>query len=457
MRYRDYLLFCLVAFSAPLLGFVQFSAAANPNVVIIFTDDQGYGDVGCYGAESFETPHLDRMASEGMRFTDFYVPASVCTPSRAALLTGCYPMRLGLGHRVLFPFSDTGLNLEEITLAEILKEQGYATACVGKWHLGHHEKFLPWNQGFDRYFGLPYSNDMDGHYYKGRDFQSPPIPLYDNKEVIERSPDQRFLTRRYTQQAIQFIEENKGGPFFLYLPHTMPHRPLRASPAFQGRSELGLYGDVIEELDWSVGQVLDSIRDLDLSEDTLVIFTSDNGPVAGAQSPNSAGPLRGRKNTTWEGGMREPCIMWWPGKIPAAARCQEMVTSMDFLPTIAKLAGAASPANRMIDGRDIWPLMAGESEAKSPHKVFYYYRDERLQAVRSGPWKLHVFRPEWKGKQHEPLLYNLRGDIGETTNLADEKPEVVERLLKLAEEARRDLGDAVTGAQGKNVRPVGEL
>jgi arylsulfatase A-like enzyme len=434
-----------------------------PNVVIVFTDDQGYGDVGCYGAEGYETPHLDRMAREGMQFTDFYVAAPVCTPSRAALMTGCYPKRLGLAYRVLFPYSVTGLNPEEITLAEILKGQGYTTAIIGKWHLGHHDTFLPTRQGFDYFFGTPYSNDMNNHYYAQQAFQAPPLPLYRQEEVIERDPDQHYLTRRYTEEALRFIDDHQEGPFFLYLAHNMPHRPMMASETFEGTTEHGLYGDVIAEIDWSVGQVLGKVRDLGLDEQTLVIFTCDNGPVvrAGMQlgyRSGSAGPLRGQKNTTWEGGMREPCLMRWPGKIPAGAVCSEVATTMDILPTVATLAGAQPPSDRIIDGRNIWPLMQGVPDAKSPHEAFYYYRDDRLQAVRSGPWKLHVYRPEWENaKDHPPLLYNLREDIGETEDVAGQHPDVVARLLALADKARGDMGDAVTGADGRNVRPVGRL
>jgi arylsulfatase A len=434
------------------------AARRSPNFVILFADDQGYGDVGAFGATGYQTPNLDRMAREGMKFTSFYVAAPVCTPSRAALMTGCHPMRVGLDHRVLFPYSKTGLNPDEITIAEVLKTQGYSTACIGKWHLGHHPKFLPTRQGFDYYFGIPYSNDMGDHYYQQQHFKAPPLPLMRNEELIEQSPDQRYLTRRYTDEAVRFITKNKDRLFFLYLPHNMPHRPIAASEKFKGKTAYGLYGDVVEEIDWSAGQVLSTIKKLGLDNDTLVVFTSDNGPVIweglkfGYRS-GSAGPLRGNKNTTWEGGMREPCIMRWPGKIPSGAVCDELTSTMDMLPTLAKLAGTQAPTDRIIDGKDIWPLMSGKPGAKSPHKAFYYYRDERLQAVRSGRWKLHVYRPEGGA----PLLYDLETDLGETTNVAGQHPDVVKRLQALAEEAREDLGDAVFKRQGKNVRPVGRL
>ncbi len=433
-----------------------------PNVVIIFADDQGYGDVGCFGAKGFATPNLDRMAREGMKLTDFYVAGPVCTPSRAALMTGCYPKRVGLAHRVLFPYSDTGLRPDEVTLAEVLKTKGYATACVGKWHLGHHPKFLPIRQGFDVFFGTPYSNDMGDHHYKHQDFKAPPLPLIRQDKVVEQSPDQRYLTRRYTEEAIRFIEANRNRPFFLYLPHNMPHRPIAASERFKGTTEHGLYGDVIAEIDWSVGQILATLGRLGLDERTMVVFTSDNGPVLLrarrlGYRPGSAGPLRGMKNTTWEGGMREPCLIRWPGRVPAGSVCRELVTTMDLLPTIAGLVGAKLPEGRIIDGKDVWPLLSGRADATSPHEAFYYYRDDRLQAVRSGRWKLHVYRPEWARKPHAPLLYDLRADIGEKTDLASRHPEVVKRLTALVDRAREDLGDAATKRTGKNVRPVGRL
>ncbi len=435
-----------------------------PNFVIIFTDDQGYGDIGVYGATGFRTPNLDRMASEGVRFTDFYVAAPVCTPSRAALLTGSHPVRVGLGHRVLFPYSDTGLHSDEITIAEILKERGYATGSIGKWHLGHHRKFLPTRQGFDDYFGIPYSNDMGNHNYRREKMISPPLPILRNEARIEQHPDQAQLTRRYTGEAVRFIRDHKDEPFFLYLPHSMPHRPLAASARFEGRSALCLYGDVIEEIDWSVGEVLEALREAGIDEHTLVIFTTDNGatiqpwPRRGYRS-GSNGPLRGGKNTTWEGGMRVPCIMRWPGKIPAGRVQTELATAMDFLPTAANLAGAAMPTDRVLDGKDIWPLMSMQAGAETPHEAFSFYRDERLQAVRGGPWKLHVYRPQWGegASNRQPMLFNLDDDIGERHDLAASHARIVERLLGLAEKARDDLGDAATGRKGRNVRPVGRI
>ncbi len=410
-----------------------------PNLVVLFADDMGWADLGCQGAEGFATPRLDRMAAEGMRFTSFYVGGPVCTPSRAALLTGCYPKRVGLAHRVLFPYSDTGLHPDEATIAEVLRDAGYATACIGKWHLGHHAEFLPRRQGFDRWFGVPYSNDMDRHVYAKRDFTAPPLALYDDDEVIEESPDQALLTRRYTEEAVRFIAENASRPFFLYLPHTMPHKPLHASADFRGKSELGLYGDVIEELDWSVGAILDALEEHGIDDRTLVLFTSDNGPWRA----ESSGPLRGRKNTTWEGGMRVPCVVRWPGMVPAGAVCDEVVTALDLLPTAAALAGVAPPE---VDGHDVRPLLLGEPNAASPTEAFFYYKDDKLEAVRSGRWKLRTGSSQ---------LYDLEADLGETTDVATAHPDVVARLAALAETARADLGDATTGQPGANVRPVG--
>ncbi|MBX3177791.1 MAG: sulfatase [Candidatus Hydrogenedentes bacterium] len=445
------------------LNLVWTAAAAPPNVVLIFTDDQGYGDVGCYGAEGYATPNLDALAAEGARFTDFYVPAPVCTPSRGALMTGSYPMRIGLGHRVLFPYSTYGLHPDETTLAEVLRGSGYATGMVGKWHLGHHPPFLPARQGFDHYFGIPYSNDMNGHLYKHLDFLAPPLPLMRGEYVIENDPDQRYLTRRFTEDAVRFIDENRDRPFFLYLAHAMPHVPIYASEAFLGSTEHGLYGDVIAEVDWSVGEIVRALDAAGIAENTLIIFTSDNGQAPGNRrapqgeyTGGSAGPLRGHKNTTWEGGMRVPCIMRWPARIPPGTVVTELATTMDLLPTVAGVAGAPLP-EVTLDGRNILPLMRGDAGAKSPHDAFYYYRDNRLQAVRSGGWKLHVHRPEWAEEGHDgaPLLFNLRDDIGETTDVAAAHPEVVRALQERAEAARAELGDAVTGQVGAGVRPYG--
>lgn len=454
----------------------MFGAGERPNFVVIFCDDVGYGDIGCYGAQGWSTPHLDRMAAEGMRFTDFYVAAPSCTPSRASLLMGCYPQRVSLPD-VLFPSgpawtrdkTDIGINSDEETVAEILKERGYVSGCFGKWHLGHHKKFLPTRHGFDEYLGLPYSNDMCPENNKAY----PPLPLVEGEDIIENNPDQSRLTTLYTERAVQFIEKNKDSPFFLYVPHTMAHVPLFVSEKFRGKSEQGLYGDVMMEIDWSAGEILSALKRCGVDENTLVIFTSDNGPwLSFGEHGGTAGPLREGKGTTWEGGMREPCIMRWPGRIAAGSVCSELTTTMDILPTFARLAGAGLPKRR-IDGKDIRALMFGEPGAKSPCKAFFYYRSGELQAVRSGRWKLHLphkYRTLGSaegGKGGKSVgykegevgfeLFDLQNDIGETRNLAEEEPDVVGRLKKLVDKAREDLGDTLVGIKGRNVREPGRI
>ncbi|MGB2906128.1 MAG: sulfatase [Candidatus Aminicenantaceae bacterium] len=426
---------------------VQHPEPLKPNFIIILTDDQGYGDVGIYGAQGFQTPNLDAMAARGIRFTDFYVPATVCTPARAALLTGCYPKRVGLHEAVLFPYSKHGLHPEEIILPELLRPLGYATACVGKWHLGHHPEFLPEKQGFGYVFSVPYSNDMDSYQYRNPPFSSPPLPLYENGDLIEEGPDQRYLTRRYTEAAVKFIEENRDRPFFLYLAHSMPHLPWHVSERFQGTSERGLYGDVIQEIDWSLGEILQTLRRNDLETTTLVIFTSDNGPVLGDKA-GSAGPLRGRKAQTWEGGARVPCLALWPGYIPEGEVCHEIATVMGLLPTFVTLAGGRIPDDQAIDGFDISQLLREPRSLPSPYDALYYYsRDGTLEAIREGDWKLHTAKSRgWDTKQGQfPVsLYNLRDDIGETHNVAEQYPQLVKRLtekmrefdLRLAQEVR---------------------
>lgn len=458
------------------IGMGGFAAAAAPqgrlpNFVIVFTDDQGYQDVGCFGSPDIKTPNLDRMASQGMRFTGFCVPQAVCSASRAGLLTGCYPNRVGiLG--ALGPNAKHGISDRELTLAEVVKKRGYATAIFGKWHLGHHPKFLPTRHGFDEYFGLPYSNDMwPNHPTAGKSF--PPLPLIEGEKVVQTMPDQTQLTTWYTQRSVRFIENNKDRPFLLYLAHNMPHVPLHVSERFKGRSARGLYGDVIMEIDWSVGEILQTLQRLDLDRHTLVIFTSDNGPwLSYGDHAGSAGPLREGKATEFEGGVREACIMRWPGKIPAGTSTNELASTIDILPTIAKLIGVELPKDRIIDGRDIWPLMSGQPGAKTPHDAFYFYWGQELQAVRSGPWKLHFphaypspGQPRGSGGKPGPYvqkkigleLFNLEADVGETTNVAAQHPDVVKRLEELAQRAREDLGDTRTGRKGKNVRPAGQL
>lgn len=431
-----------------------------PNFVIIFTDDQGYGDVGCFGARGFETPNLDRMAREGRRFTNFYVAQPVCSASRAGLLTGCYPNRIGiLG--ALNPKSTHGISDGERIIPQVLRPRDYATALFGKWHLGYQPRFLPTQHGFDEYFGLPYSNDM----------LSPPLPLYEGDKVVRTKPDQSQLTRLYTERAEQFIKKNSDRPFFLYVAHNMPHVPLHVSDRFRGQSKRGLYGDVIMEIDWSVGRILQTLKDEGIDRRTLVIFTSDNGPwLSYGEHAGSAGPLREGKMTTWDGGQRQPCIMRWPGRIPAGTVCDVPLMTIDLLPTLAKLAGARLPRHR-IDGLNVWPVIAGKPGAKNPHDAYYFYWNRDLQAVRSGKWKLHFphsyitlnGKPGGKGGKPVPYeqgktglaLFDLEKDVGETTNVADQHPDVVERLKKLADRARQDLGDG--DKPGSGVREPGGL
>lgn len=423
-------------------------AAEKPNVVIIFADDLGYGDLGCYGSPTISTPNLDRMARQGLRFTDFYSASEVCTPSRAALLTGRYPIRSGIWgkRRVLFPNSKGGLPAQEVTIAEALKTQGYSTAHIGKWHLGIHSGARPQDQGFDLSFGLPYSNDMDGRAdlpKKSSGSPTPPVdgwnvPLLRNGDIVEQPADQRTLTRRYTEEAVKFIREKKGAPFFMYFAHTFPHVPLFASPEFNGKSRAGIYGDAVEEIDWSVGQVLEALAKEGVAENTLVFFTSDNGPwlTMGAQGGN-AGLLRDGKGSTWEGGMRVPGIAWWPGRIkPGVTR--EMANAMDLFTTALVLAGAKLP-DAPVDGVDLSQLLlAGKS---LPERPFFYYRGDKLAACRLGEWKAHFFTQAGYGQakpdMHEiPLLFHLGLDPSEKRNVAAEHPEVIARIRAAVEEHR---------------------
>jgi arylsulfatase A-like enzyme len=453
---------------------VAIAADRLPNFVIIFIDDMGYADIGPFGAQGYQTPALDRMAREGRIFTDFYVSQAVCSASRASLMTGSYNVRVGifgaLNHR-----AEHGLSAREMTLAEVVKQKGYATACYGKWHLGHHPKFLPTNHGFDEYFGLPYSNDMwPYHPTAGKDY--PSLPLIEGVRVIDSDvtgEDQAQLTRLYTERAVRFIERHKDRPFLVYLPHTMVHVPLFVSERFRGKSRRGLFGDVVEEVDWSVGEILDTIRRLGLERQTMVIFTSDNGPwLSYGDHAGSAGPLREGKGTMFDGGCRVPAVMWWPGRIPAGTRCSEPAMTIDILPTIARLVGARLPSHP-IDGKDIWPLIAGEPGARSPQEAYYFYWGQELQAVRMGRWKLHfphtyrtlAGRPGGSGGQPAPYeearielsLFDLAADVGETSNVADRHPDVVARIGKLADKMRAELGDSATGQKGKGVREPGRL
>jgi len=440
------LMSCVIGVTNWTVG-AEKAAAAPPNVVIVFCDDLGYGDLGCFGHPTIRTPNLDRMAREGQKWTNFYVAASVCTPSRSAVMTGRLPIRTGMcsdRRRVLFPDSAGGLQADELTIAEVLKGRGYATACVGKWHLGHLKPYLPTNHGFDSYFGIPYSNDMDrvANAFKGREgFWEPKVeywnvPLLRNEEVAERPADQNTITKRYTEEAVRFIRTNKDRPLFVYLAHSMPHVPLFTSADFKGRSLRGLYGDVIEEIDWSVGRVLDTLRELDLDKNTLVAFTSDNGPwLIFNDHGGSAGLLREGKGSTWEGGMREPTLFWWPGTIPAGV-VPDVGSTLDLLPTCAKLAGAELPADLTLDGVDISPALLGTGP--SPRDEMFFYRGVQLYAVRKGPFKAHfITRSAYGGgkpeKHDPPLLFNLEHDPSEKYNVAEQHPDVIAEIRKLAE------------------------
>ncbi|HIG28002.1 MAG TPA: arylsulfatase [Verrucomicrobiales bacterium] len=436
------------------------SCAEKPNLVLIFCDDLGYGDLGCYGSTRNRTPAVDSIAAQGIRFTQFYSSSPVCTPSRSSLMTGCYAQRVGMhqdftGHWVLIPRSRRGLHPDETTFAEALKQRGYATACIGKWHLGDQLEHLPTRHGFDRYFGIPYSNDMQS---KRRG--DPPLPILDHEKVIEAPADQATLTQRYTDQVVRFIEENRNQPFFVYLPHTFPHLPLFATPPFLEKSRNGKYGATIEEIDASTARILKTLDRLDLSENTLVIFTSDNG--ANLANGSSNGALAGRKGQTLEGGMRVPIVARWPGKIPRESVCHELATTMDLLPTfLSWVDGKSWQPSAEIDGKDIRNLFLNVEGAKTPHEVFFYYRRAQLQAVRSGSWKYHLpldqTFPAWDnrervGKGRPGKLINLDTDLQETTDLSSKYPDVVARLNGFAERARRTLGDA--DRIGVEQRPV---
>lgn len=463
-----------------LVNSVCAAADRLPNVVVIFMDDMAYADIGAFGATAYPTPHLDRMAKEGRIFTDFYVTQAVCSASRAGLLTGCYNVRVGITG-ALGPSAKIGIHENEMTMAEVFKQKDYATACYGKWHLGHHEKFLPMQHGFDDYFGLPYSNDM-WPYHPGvlhlpmeeRLKRWPHLPLIDGNEIVNPQVDgkaQEQLTTQYTERAVEFINDHKDRPFFLYVPHSMVHVPLYVSDKFKGKSGAGLFGDVMMEVDWSVGQILDAIRNNGLSEDTMVVFTSDNGPwLSYGDHAGSAGPLREGKGTMFEGGCRESCVMWWPGKIPAGSKCSVPTMTIDLLPTFAQLIDAKLP-DHPIDGKNIWPLISGDEGATSPQEAYFMYYGRQLQAIRSGKWKLH-FPHGYRTMADNPVgtggipgkykqqkigleLFNLETDIGETTDVAHRHPQVVERLTALADKMRAELGDQ--GKTGAGVREVGRL
>lgn len=442
------------------------------NFVLIYLDDMGYGDLTLTGATGFKTPNLDKMASEGIFFTHFYSPQAVCSASRAGLLTGCYPNRVGFSG-ALDHTAKYGINPEEETITEVLKKKNYATAAFGKWHLGHIPEFLPLQHGFDEYFGIPYSNDMWPNHPTNKNYY-PPLPLIEGEDVVGTNPDQTQFTTLFTERTVDFIRRNKENPFFVYLAHPMPHVPLFVSEKFAGKSEQGLYGDVMMELDWSVGQILKTLDELGLSENTLVIFTSDNGPWLNyGNHAGSSGGLREGKGTTFEGGQRVPCLMRWKGVIPEGLVCNKLTSGIDILPTLAEIAGADLPT-RKIDGVSLLPLFRGEEGANPRETFLYYYRRNNLEAVRHGNWKLVFphsgrtyagFEPGNDGMPgrilenfaHEGGLYDLRRDPGEQYNMMEFYPEIVEQLNKIADAAREDLGDDLSGMPGKNRREPGRI
>ena len=486
-----YLGFCFAA-AVVLHTSALFAAEASlPNIVLIFADDLGYSDLGCFGAKDIRTPNIDRLATEGTRFTSFYVSQPVCTASRASLMTGCYANRVGLAG-ALNHTSKAGIHADEVLLPELLQQRGFATAIFGKWHLGHRPEFSPLRHGFNEFFGIPYSNDNGPLHPVVKTI--PSLPLIDGDKTVEHDPDQSQFTRRLTERACQFLAANKDRPFFLYVPHVMPHVPIFASEKFKGRSARGLYGDVVEELDWSVGEIDAALNRLGLAEKTLVIFASDNGPfLSYGEHAGRSTPLREGKLTTFEGGVRTPCLMRWPTRIPAGRSCDEPVASIDLLPTIAKLIDAPLP-KQPIDGLDVWPIISAQPNARTPHESLLFYSGDELQAIRSGDWKLHfahdylavagppgragkpanfekmqpksieesgirgiASRHGYEVRRIEQSLFNLKDDLGESRNVADQNPDVVRRLEALAEKARADLGDSLTNRRGSGVRAAGRV
>ncbi len=452
----------------------QLVQSQLPNVVLIFTDDQGYQDVGVFGSPNIETPNLDQMAKEGVQLTSYYSAQAVCSASRAGILTGCYPNRIGI-HNALDPGNTHGINSSETTMAEMLKANGYKTAIFGKWHLGHHPEFMPNRHGFDEYFGIPYSNDMwPYHPQQGPIFNFPDLPLYENETVIDTLTEQSQLTTQITERSVDFINRNKDNPFFLYVPHPQPHVPLFVSEKFKGKSKRGLYGDVIMEIDWSVGRILDALKQNGLEENTIVIFTSDNGPwLSYGNHAGSALPFREGKGTAWEGGQREPFIIKYPNKLKAGQVIDVPVMAIDMLPTIAALTNSKLP-ELTIDGKDVWNVLSGES-VKSPQKAyFFYYRVNELFGVRYGKWKMyfpHRYRTmdgQEPGKDGIPgeyrmidleeiELYNMENDISETKNVADVNPEVVAEIKLLANDMRSKLGDSLLELEGSETREPGRI
>lgn len=444
-------------------------ASRPPNVIVVLADDLGYGDLSCYGGYKYKTPHLDNMAAEGVRFTSFYSASAGCTPARAALLTGCYPMRVSLPH-VLAPTSEAGLNPSEETLADLLGMRGYRTGMVGKWHLGGFPSLSPLAHGFQEFYGIPYSNDM----WPPNGAQYSPLFIYDGIEKIEeiRSvADQGLLTRKLTERALTFIRESKSRQFFLYFAHPMPHVPISASPSFLGKSGAGLYGDVVQEIDWSFGRILRELERLKLDKDTIILFTSDNGPwIPYGDHAGSTGGLREGKGTTFEGGMRMPAIWWWRGKF-APLVVNEVATMMDVLPTLARIAGATMP-KLPIDGKDIATLLSGQGGDEWKERPFFYYWPDELQAVRVGKWKLHVphshrHQEGVPGKFGKPSgeataeiglsLFDLEIDPSETTDVSKDNPEVVKKLTAMIEKQRLVLGDKLTDSPGRESRPAAKV
>ncbi len=455
-----------------------------PNIVIVFTDDQGYQDLGSFGSPNIKTPNLDQLALEGLRLTSFYSAQAVCSASRAALLTGCYPNRIGISG-ALNPKAQVGINSNETTIAEMLKAQGYKTGIFGKWHLGHHPEFLPIRHGFDEFLGIPYSNDMWPVDYDGNQVPSdhqlakryPQLPFFKNNEVIREVrtlEDQAQLTTQLTEAAVDFIERNKNNPFFLYVPHPMPHTPIAVSEKFKGKSEQGLYGDVIMEIDWSVGQIMNKLKEHQLDENTLFIFTSDNGPWLNfGNHAGSALPLREGKGTAWEGGQREPCVIYFPKEIEGGRTLDSPMMTIDILPTIAEITGADLPQNK-IDGKSLWKVWTGKTDQSQQQAYFFYYKKNELHGVRYKEWKLyfpHTYRTlngRSGGQDGYPVnyemnavenieLYNLNKNISETTNVAAQYPEVVEKIKTLAHDMRKELGDNLYGIEGTENRSAGKI
>jgi arylsulfatase A-like enzyme len=458
----------------------------TPNIIIILMDDMGYGDIGRTGANQYDTPNLNRLASQGLQFTWYYSPQAVSSASRAGLLTGCYPNRIGFSG-ALMPWATVGINSEETTIAEMLKTKGYHTSIIGKWHLGHHKEFLPLQHGFDEYYGIPYSNDMwpvdfDGVPISLKDTTSakmkyPVLPLIEGNEKVAEVrtlADQDKLTTEYTERAVRFIDKHKNTPFFLYLPHSMVHIPLGVSDKFRGRSKQGLYGDVMMEVDWSVGEIMKALSRNGIDKNTLVIFTSDNGPWLNfGNHAGTTGGLREGKGTSWEGGQRVPCIMRWPGVIPEGEICNRIASSIDILPTLAAITGAGLP-DKKIDGISLLPLLLGDKNASPRHLFYYYYQQNSLEGVQLDYWKLVLphkgisyvgvepGKDGWPGKTvnitvKEAELYDLRRDPGERYNVEEVYPEIVKKLQEVADEARADLGDDITNTQGTNRRKAGTV